>query len=510
MVKKVVTLCFLFFICTKIIVANANQSEKYFPIESWRTSTPEEQGVDSASLAKIINEIIDKDMGVHSLLIIRNGYMLLDAYFYPFTPNTKHDLASATKSITSALIGIAIDKGYIKSVNEKMLKFFPNEQIQHLTKEKAAITIQDLLTMRSGIYCDDIHGDITSNQMQASPDWLAFELNLPMAHEPGTYASYSNEGVYLLSVILSRATNLSALNFAQKYLFSPLGISDVAWAYDPQTRYNFGWSELRMTPHDIAKFAYLYLHNGSWRGEQIISSQWIKKSTLPIVKNVGHGKDNYGYLWWVSGDTDTEGLYSARGRGGQFIIVWPVKNLIIVMTGATKVDPFGNYLHWNISDWLKSDRPLLKNKKGNQLLKNALIRAQQLKPQTVKINPLPKVAKLISGKIFTIQGAKGIKFSFTFMEDNRVIYKEMIPVTYEYHFNIENIPQKYQGMYCIPGTISGYWTSDNTFIFDNNLIGNNHDYHYEITFGESGKDATIKVQEKTDNSQKILKASTSA
>lgn len=507
MTKKIFVLCFfLFIITTHSIAANFSTNEKYFPSDTWRTSTPEAQGIDSEILAKTINEIIDKNLDFHSLLIIRNGYIVLDAYFYPFTPNTKHDLASASKSITSALIGIAIDKGYIKSVKDKMLSFFSDEQIQNLTKEKAEITLEDLLTMRSGIQNDDIHGDVTTKQMQNSSNWIAFELNLPMVHQPGTYPAYSNEGVYLLSVILSKATNLSALNFAQKYLFAPLGIYDVAWSYDPQTRYNYGWSELRMTPHDMAKFAYLYLHNGFWRGQQIISPEWIKKSTQSHVKNVGNGKDDYGYLWWISGDANQAGLYSARGRGGQNIIIWPEKNLIIITTGATRVDPFGNYFSWNISDWVKSDKALSVNKKANQLLQAALLKAQKAKQPAIITNPLPNVAKLISGKIFTIQGAKDSQFSFIFTEDNKVIFKENSPITNEFHFNIKNIPEKYQGMYCIPGVISGYWSSDKTFVFDNNLIGNNHNYHYEITFDENGKSATIKIQEKTDNSQEILKA----
>jgi CubicO group peptidase (beta-lactamase class C family) len=481
----------------------------YFPTATWRTSTPEEQGIDSVSLARTINELIDKNLGLHSLLIIRNGYMVLDAYFYPFTPDTKHDLASISKSVTSALIGIAIDKGYIKNVNEKMLDFFPDEQIHNLTKEKASITIKDLLTMRSGLrelQYDDPHGEVTLHQMTNSPNWLAYELNLSMKDQPGTHWVYNSEGIYLLSVILSKATNLSALNFAQKYLFSPLGISDVGWPCDRQYRYSSAWGELRMTPHDMAKIGYLYLHNGSWMGEQIISSKWIKDSTQAQVKKVGYGNENYGYLWWVSGDADKTGLYSAVGRGGQNIIIWPEKNLIVVTTGAAHLDPFVGYFSGYISDWLKSDKPLPVNNKGNQLLKDALIKSQKVKQQVVKINLLPKIAKLISGRIFAIQGAKDTKISFTFLKDNKVIYREISPVPNEFHFNIENIPQKYQGAFCLPGVISGYWSSDNTFVFDNNQVGNNHNYHYEITFESEGKKASIKIQEKTENRVEILKA----
>jgi len=119
---------------------------------------------------------------------------------------------------------------------------------------------------------------------------------------------------------------------------------------------------------------------------------------------------------------------------------------------------------------------------------------------------LPKIAKLISGKTFALQGAKGNKISLTFLPDNKVIYREISQVENKFYFNTKNIPQKYQGRFCIPGMISGYWSGENTFIINNNEIGNNRDYHIEITFNENGKQAAVRIQEKTDNSQEMFKA----
>ena len=168
---------------------------------------------------------------IHSLLIIRNGYIVTDAYFYPFAQGYLHGLASATKSLTSSLIGIAIDKGYIESVEQPILDFFPEYSVANLDANKAAMTLEDLLTMSSGFECNNADVDAP---MLASPDSVRFALDLPMAAEPGTRYVYCNANVHLLSAIIQKTTGMSALAFAQEHLFGPLGVSDAIWLSDPQ------------------------------------------------------------------------------------------------------------------------------------------------------------------------------------------------------------------------------------------------------------------------------------
>lgn len=491
-------------VCVHVVITARGESRiesNYFPAAEWRVSTPEEQGIDSGALAKMVTEIVEKKIGVHSLLIIRNGFMVLDAYFYPFTPNTKHDLASCSKSILSLLIGIAIDKGFLKSIDEKALSFFPQVPIENLTKEKKLITIKDLLTMRSGLLCDNSHGEVTLQQLLNSRDWLKFVLDLPMQYSPGTHWAYNSPGVYLLSAILSNASNLSALNFAQKYLFYPLGIYDVAWTYDPQSRYNLGWGDLRMTPYDMAKIGYLMLNMGNWHGRQVISSKWVTLATRPQVTDGVYEKEKYGYLWWVS--KRDKGVFYAKGRGGQFIVVWPSKNLVVVSTGeASSESDIGGYLRSRVVDSIKSDKSLPMNKEGYRALNRAVKRALQEKPKMIPFSSsLPKMAKIISGRLFAIPGIAGAQFSLTFIEPDRVILKEILPngAGDTFYFNIRNVSQRYLGKYCIPGSISGYWASDKTFIFNQDEIGNNHNYHIEVTFENGGSKALVKIRERTEN-----------
>jgi CubicO group peptidase (beta-lactamase class C family) len=213
----------------------------YWPTEGWRTSTPEEQGMDSERLAETMDYLQEQSsFDIHSLLIIRNGYIVIDAYFYPFAADTLHDLASATKSFTSSLIGIAIDKGYIESVEQPVLDIFSERTVANVDADKRAMTVEDLLTMRSGFKCINQPTEVTLSEMWASPDWSQFTLDLPMAAEPGARYVYCSPNVHLLSVIIQETTRMSALAFAQEHLFGPLGVSDVIWPSDPQGN-NWGW-----------------------------------------------------------------------------------------------------------------------------------------------------------------------------------------------------------------------------------------------------------------------------
>lgn len=484
----------------------------YYPDNTWRTSIPEKQGVDSEILAKIVSDITNKNLGIHSLLVIRNGYMVLDAHFYPFAPNTKHDIASASKSIMSLLIGIAIDNGYIKNVNEKVLEFFPHTQIQNFGKKKAAITVENLLTMTSGLFCENIRGrDMTVEQMMNNPNWLEFVLNRPMKYSSRTHWAYNSCGVYLLSAILSETSSLSALDFALRYLFRPLGIHDVNWTYDSKSRYNLGWGDLYMTPHDMAKIGYLVLNNGVWKGKQIVSSKWIQSAIKLQVNEVEKGGEGYGYLWWLS--KNKKGIVYAKGRGGQYIVIWPDRKTIIVSTGAIPADEVGDYLASHFLCAITSKHCLPTNEKGYNLLNNALKKAQTAQQTKTNINSSPEIVDKISGREFTVASNTSVKkFSLTFIKNNNVIVRatslsknstESQVETYLVSSN--SFPQKYLGKYCIPGIRSGYWISDKTFVIDDNEIANNHHCYTEITFKDDGTEATVYFREKTSKSEEIFK-----
>jgi CubicO group peptidase (beta-lactamase class C family) len=334
-----------------------------WPTGGWQVSTPEEQGLDSEILAEMFQEIEEENYAIDQVTIVRNGYMIADAPIYPYQPNSKHPVYSVTKSVVSALIGLAIEEGHISSVDQPILDFFPERDVSNLDPVKESITLENLLTMSSGLKCEDsyLHRWRGLNQIQASDDWIQFVLDLPIAEEPGTYFEYCNGASFLLSAIIQETTGISALSYAETHLFGPLGITDVLWSENPQG-ISIGWAGIYMGPHDMAKIGYLYLNNGKWEDQQIIPSDWVAKSTRNHI-DASTLENSYGYQWWV---TD-EGNYMALGYRGQYIVVVPEENLVVVFVSTLPDHDFyvPKVLLYNyILPSVRSSSPLPENPQG--------------------------------------------------------------------------------------------------------------------------------------------------
>src|SRR2546421_3845664 len=228
----------------------------------WVTAAPEEVGVDSTALVEMFDYIRQHNLPVHSVQIIRGGRLILDAYFYPYNATMRHDIASVTKSITSTLTGLAIEKKYLRGVDQSVMALFPDRSTAGLDGRIQKITVEDLLKMQSGWDCGvdlsdpRINVDERLAAMRQSTDWLQYILDLPMAAAPGTRFAYCNANCHLLSIILSRTTGRNELAFARQEIFGPLGISDVRWPADPKGN-SYGWSDLQLHPLDMAKFGQL-------------------------------------------------------------------------------------------------------------------------------------------------------------------------------------------------------------------------------------------------------------
>ncbi len=313
-----------YFIC--LFSSTSSASSDYWPTAGWRMSIPEEQGMHSNILADMM-ELIQKSYEIDSVSIVRNGYMVADVYFYPFSKGQKHIIHSCTKSIMSALIGIAIDKGHIKNVDQPIIEFFPDRTFSNLDELKQSITLENLLTMASGLKCRDsyIYSWVGLSEMSTSNDWAQYVLDLPMSEPPGERFEYCNGASHLLSVIIQKTTNKRTLEFAKKNLFEPLGITDVRWQSSPQS-IDIGWGRMWLKPHDMAKIGWLYLNKGRWGNKQILPSEWIEVSTRGHID--ASRFNHYGYQWWV----DSAGYYMAVGYGGQSIFVVPAKNIVAVFT----------------------------------------------------------------------------------------------------------------------------------------------------------------------------------
>ena len=322
--------------------------------------------MDSEMLASMLDTIQKQDDGIHSVTVIRNGYVVADAYFSPFQQGSRHVIHSCTKSVVSALVGIAIDQGYIESVDQPILELFSERTAANLDANKKAITLEHVLNMASGLNCQDsyLYNWRGLNQMRQSKDWVQFMLDLPMAEAPGTRFEYCNGGSFLLSAIVQQATGMSAFAFAQEHLFGPLGISDVEWPTNPQG-ISMGWGDMRMRPHDMAKIGYLYLNKGVWEGEQIVSAAWVEASTRQHI--AATLSDGYGYQWWV----DVEGFYMALGYAGQFIYVVPEQDMVVVFSSDLANEDFfvpETLLKSLIIPAARSSAPLPDNPDGVALL----------------------------------------------------------------------------------------------------------------------------------------------
>jgi len=326
----------------------------------------EEVNIDSALIEKSVNDINrGKYREVHSILIYKDGKLVLEEYFdgYKYkwdgpnyngdwviwTRSTEHVLQSVTKSITSICIGIAVDNGFIQSVNQSIFDYLP--EYQHLnTDGKKKITIEHLLTMTSGLKWDEWGAPNNSLDNDAIGLWfhdegpITFLLERPLINEPGTSFTYNGGGIDILGEILKNATNMDIDEFSRKYLFEPLGIDFFNWYNRFENGVIDAASGLKMIPRDMVKIGVTFLNNGVWNGKQIISEQWVEKSATTYPGNTriklpgeDSGRVGYSYSWWTkqySNSGKKINMFWAGGWGGQRIMVFPELNSVVVFTGG--------------------------------------------------------------------------------------------------------------------------------------------------------------------------------
>jgi CubicO group peptidase (beta-lactamase class C family) len=314
--------------------------------DDWELSSLEGTGIDSEKLANM-TELVRRGVcgNVHSILIVKGKELVFEEYFsgyvygldtgeargdfIDFGPDTLHDLASIAKNITSSLVGIAIDHGFIRDVNEKLFTFFP--EYEHLNdSDKDEITLEHLLTMTSGLEWKQYGGEDDTEQLFMVNDPIEYILKKPVVRPPGTKFDYHQANPILLGEIVARATGLSVGDFAEEYLFSPLGITNYEWwKLSNDVVYTAGGMRLR--PRDMAKFGSLFLQEGEWHGKRVISEDWVRESTQ--ARFAGDYGMMYGYLWWDPMFRETAS-YAALGRGGQGIFVLPDWDMVAVFTGG--------------------------------------------------------------------------------------------------------------------------------------------------------------------------------
>jgi CubicO group peptidase (beta-lactamase class C family) len=333
--------------------------------DGWQTGSLVDVGIDPTWIRKMLDSIYQVDRSgetptlpdrepeyqhIHSILIVKDGRLVFEEYFYFYSRYSSHEVASVTKSFTSLLVGLAIEQGYVQSVDEKILTYFseylpleqPDEQVEN-------ITIEDLLTMRSGWECDDWDpASRTYYEKEHSLGWPAAVetiLNFPMETRPGSHFSYCTSGTIVLNALLTKATGMELSSFAREYLLQPLGIQTVTWEHWG------GWADiggiLLMRSRDMAKIGLLVLQNGNWNGEQIVPEDWIRLSTQEHV-SLDPGQSSwdksYGYLWRLAEvrifGSRVEAVY-ALGGWQQVIAIFPGLNMVVVVNGGHHQDTAG-------------------------------------------------------------------------------------------------------------------------------------------------------------------------
>jgi CubicO group peptidase (beta-lactamase class C family) len=284
--------------------------------------------MDSAVLSRTMRDIGAEGKRLHSLLVVRNGCLVIEAYWPPYRRDQKHYLNSATKSILSALVGIAVHDGTLHE-DDFVSSHLPDYVRADGDPRTGTIRLRQLLTMSSGISWSQAASENTSDQMGHSADWVRFIFDRPMAAEPGSVTNYSNGDSHVLSAVLQRATGKTALDFARTRLFQPLGIEDVAWDADPQGR-SIGSAALQMRPVDMAKVGVLYMKDGEFERRRILDPEWVRKSLTGQVKMPTRGGvADYGYYWWLYPERR---MFEAWGGAGQRISVLRDVGVVVVMT----------------------------------------------------------------------------------------------------------------------------------------------------------------------------------
>jgi hypothetical protein len=303
------------------------------PGDDWEVSTPAEQGLDPRLLAELYYNAA-KLSRLYGLLVIKNGYLIAEGYFNEGAVDRKNEQQSATKSYTSALVGIALDQGCLSSVDQKMMEFFQEFAGQIDDPRKEQITIRDMLQMRSG-YPDEETGGPALWEALLSGDYMPLIVDIPLTRDPGTEFQYSDLTIHWVGVIVARACDTDLKSFAQGHLFSPINGEVGEWLQYKDGYYS-GLAGMHVSARDAAKFGLLYLNDGEYEGNKVLSADYVRDSLQRYSEgfrsSYGYFRDlGYGYQWWSARAGDRFFNY-ASGHGGQLIVLLDELDMVIVAT----------------------------------------------------------------------------------------------------------------------------------------------------------------------------------
>lgn len=339
-----------------------------WPNEAWPVSTPAEQGIEPSAVDSLVADLAAGEYGlVDAFMLVRNGYVVANHRFshnydsiaasfdtinyqynydhpdwHPYLRDTElHTLQSATKSVTSAALGIAVDEGLIDGVDALAMPYFEAYEPYPSSPRREATAVEDLLTMRSGIRWNTSAsygtGENSTDLLESSDDWIRFVLDQPTDTTPGEHFQYNDGASVLLGKILREATGQRIDEWARTRLFEPIGIKDFYWKITPDGEADTEGG-LYLSTEDLARFGYLFLRGGEWNGRQVLSRAWVEASTSPVVTDVAPNNERedpgYGYYWWIPIQQDGQAhVFAASGYGGQSLLVVPEYDIVLVFNG---------------------------------------------------------------------------------------------------------------------------------------------------------------------------------
>ncbi len=324
---------------------NKAEERDYWPTTAWRTALLSAHGLDESLLNQLVDKITSGDpyRAIHSLLIVKNGYLVFEKYFAGYDKDDLHTLQSVTKSIASTLVGAAIQNGFIQSLDQKVLSFFPEyETVANLDENKRVMNLRHALTMQTGMaWFGEKHlGPLN----RFSGDKMKFVLDYEMDRPPGEKWYYNSGIAVLLGGLLQNATGMGTIEFADKFLFQPLGVSERRWYSHRGIPHSGGGLHLR--PRDMTKIGFLFLNDGAWDGKRILPEGWVEEATqrhVPFAEKKSEYTAAYGYMWWVLpyerhnlDKREKQDFFAAYGYMGQFIFVIPEHDMVVVVTGGAQ------------------------------------------------------------------------------------------------------------------------------------------------------------------------------
>jgi CubicO group peptidase (beta-lactamase class C family) len=391
-------------------------------------STPEAEGVSSAGILKFLDAVERGKNELHSFVILRHGKIISEGWWSPYGKELKHVMFSVSKSFTSIGVGLAIAENRLK-LTDRVVSFFPQSLPDTLSAYMKEMTVQDLLKMSAGMNTDPLFN------ARGSTDWPKTFISSPVENKPGAVFKYNNMATFMLSAIVQKATGEKLVDYMKPRLFDPLGIKNFTWDETPGG-YTFGAIGLKLQSEDMAKFGQMLLQKGKWNGKQIVPQSWVEEATSfqimsndpgnPLPKELNDWEQGYGYQFW-RGRNNT---YRADGLGGQFIIVLPEKDAVVVLTSAATNTQEVLNLVWDNLLPAMQDKPLPEDKKASVELAKRI--ASLSSPGTPSSSP-PALLNRISGKrIEVAQNETGIQALSIYIENT------------DAHIQIDRSNEKYE------------------------------------------------------------------